>query len=241
VARLAAFHRHEPVAAGLSIAALRRDIAAPLSLPAFTAFLHQLGGLQRVMISGGIASAPGHDVSANPTDRGLWERIHPALLEAGAIAPTVAELATDVGCDERALRDMLFRRRGSRGVWRVGNDRFYLPAIFAKLAASAAALAGDAGDGSFTAAEFRDAIGTGRTLAIQILEALDAAGITVRVGDRRRTRQDFVPILGAAEPLRPQRATAAAASPISSRRTPPQTGKGAIASRQPLTKRNSSL
>jgi selenocysteine-specific elongation factor len=39
-------------------------------------------------------------------------------------------------------------------------------------------------------ATFRDHIGTGRKLAIQILEFFDRSGMTVREGDLRRTRED---------------------------------------------------
>ena len=50
----------------------------------------------------------------------------------------------------------------------------------------------------FTAAQYRDATGVGRTLAIEILEFLDTLGITQRIGDARKMRKDFVTILGAA-------------------------------------------
>jgi hypothetical protein len=52
----------------------------------------------------------------------------------------------------------------------------------------------------FTAAQYRDATGVGRGLAIEILESLDTLAITQRVGDARKLRKDFAPILGAAEP-----------------------------------------
>ena len=52
--------------------------------------------------------------------------------------------------------------------------------------------------GQFTAAQFRDHSGVGRSLAIEILECLDRLGITQRIGDQRKMRKDFVPILGAA-------------------------------------------
>ncbi len=185
----------------MTVAALRRDVGAPLAPAAFAALLHELAAAQRLLVASGLAQLPGHDASANPADRRLWERVYPFLLEAGAAAPTVAELATDADCDERMLRDMLYRRRKTGGVWRVGNDRFYARPTFGSLAASAAALAAASADHSFTAAEFRDVIGTGRTLAIEILDALDAAGVTVRVGDRRRMQHDFVPILGPATPI----------------------------------------
>jgi formate dehydrogenase major subunit len=52
------------------------------------------------------------------------------------------------------------------------------------------------GDSKITAAAFRDRIGTGRKLAIQILEFFDRTGITVREGDSRRTREDRLTTLG---------------------------------------------
>ena len=51
----------------------------------------------------------------------------------------------------------------------------------------------------FTAAHYRDATGTSRGLAINILEFLDTLGITQRIGDARKMRKDFVPILGPAK------------------------------------------
>ena len=39
---------------------------------------------------------------------------------------------------------------------------------------------------SFTAAQFRDRLGNGRQLAIQILDYLDRKGVTLRKGDTRR-------------------------------------------------------
>ena len=43
---------------------------------------------------------------------------------------------------------------------------------------------------AFAAAAFRDRIGTGRKLAIQILEYFDRTGMTIREGDLRRLRED---------------------------------------------------
>jgi hypothetical protein len=68
----------------------------------------------------------------------------------------------------------------------------------ATLAAVAQATAQAQANGQFTAAQYRDATGLGRSLAIEILEFLDTLGITQRLGDARKMRKDFVPILGAA-------------------------------------------
>ena len=57
--------------------------------------------------------------------------------------------------------------------------------------------------GTFTAAQYRDATGVGRGLAIEILEFLDTLAITQRVGDARKLRKDYAAVLGPAEPLKP--------------------------------------
>ena len=62
----------------------------------------------------------------------------------------------------------------------------------------------------FTAAQYRDATGVGRGLAIQILEFLDGLAITQRMGDARKMRKDPAGILGAAPPFKPPPAAAPA-------------------------------
>jgi selenocysteine-specific elongation factor len=81
---------------------------------------------------------------------------------------------------------------------KVTAERFYPRTTLATLAAVAHATAQAQPNGMFTAAQYRDAVGVGRTLAIEILEFLDTLGITQRVGDARKMRKDFAPILGAA-------------------------------------------
>jgi len=101
------------------------------------------------------------------------------------------------------LKDFLHRKSRSGEVMRVKPDRFYLRSTVASLAATAHALAQRSPGGTFTAAQYRDAIGVGRGLAIEILEFLDTQAITQRVGDARKMRKDYATVLGAAEPLKP--------------------------------------
>ena len=209
--RLVDHHACHPTALGMRVESLRADVAPSLPLPAFLSLLQELAGAQRVNLSGGVARLPSHDATDNPSDRALWERVLPVLLDAGVHVRTVAELAKAAAVNERALRDLLFRRRSSGAVHRVGDDRFVLRSTLATLAATAASLAAAHG-GEFVAAQFRDAVGTGRTRAIELLECLDGLGITLRVGDARRMHHDFVPLLGAAAPLTPPSATRATAS-----------------------------
>ena len=78
----------------------------------------------------------------------------------------------------------LLSRQGK--VIEIAPDHFFLRETAAEMAAIAADIAADAGDGQFNAAQFRDRLDNGRKVAIQILEFFDRHGVTLRRGDLRR-------------------------------------------------------
>jgi selenocysteine-specific elongation factor len=201
-AALRDFHRAQPQATGMEIAALRKQLAPQLPAEAFQSLLRELADERRIEIAGNLVRQPGHDATSNPEDQRLWQLVLPALRQGGFAPPPVAELAAALKVKEAVLKDFLHRKSRGGEVMRVPPDRFYPRATLATLAATAHALA-RANPNGFTAAQYRDATGIGRGLAIEILEFLDTLGITQRVGDARKLRKDFVPILGAAEPARP--------------------------------------
>jgi selenocysteine-specific elongation factor len=195
------FHRAQPQATGIDPGALHKQLAPHLPAEAFQSLLRELADERRIEIAGNLVRQPGHDATSNPEDQRLWQLVLPALLKGSFAPPPVAELATTLKVKEAALKDFLHRKSRGGEVMRVPPDRFYPRATLATLAATAHALA-RANPNGFTAAQYRDATGIGRGLAIEILEFLDSLGITQRVGDARKPRKDFVPILGAAEPAR---------------------------------------
>ena len=194
------FHTDKPQADGMEAGALRRAAAPALSAEAFQVVLRELANARALALSNDIARLAGHDATSNRVDEALWAKVQPALGSAGPMAPALAELAAKLDAKEDTLRDFLHRKSRSGELVQVGAERFYLRATMATMAATAHELAREAPGGLFGAAQFRDAIGTGRGLAIQLLESLDKLGITQRVGDNRRIGKDFVPILGSAVP-----------------------------------------
>jgi selenocysteine-specific elongation factor len=81
-------------------------------------------------------------------------------------------------------------------VVQIAHDHFFLRATVVEMIGIADRLAGGAQE-MLTAAAFRDKIGSGRKVAIQILEFFDRAGVTVRHGDARTVSQDKVNRFGA--------------------------------------------
>ena len=196
------FHAAQPKAPGIEVAALHRRVAPALSGEAFQGVVRALAEAQALVLSNDIARLAGHDATSNPVDQALWIKVRREFDRAGALTPTVAELAAKLEVKEGALRDFLHRKSRGGDVQSVAPDRFYLRQTLAALAATAHELARAAPGGQFTAAQYRDAIGATRALAIPILELLDKLGITQRVGDNRRAGKDFVPLLGPASPIR---------------------------------------
>jgi selenocysteine-specific elongation factor len=200
LARLGEFHRAQPQAPGIDIAALRKELAHWLSADAFSFLLRDLAEARKLEVHGSTVRLPGHDATSNSADEEMWRAVLPALLQGRFAAPTIAELARGLGLNEANLRDFLHRKSRTGEVMRVAEDLFYPKATLATLAANAALVARSASRGLFSAAQYRDATGIGRTRAIKILEFFDTLGITQRIGDTRKMHKNFVPILGAAKP-----------------------------------------
>jgi len=198
VEALTRFHRESPQALGADIEMLRKTLAPALAAATFAALLRELADERKIEVAGSSVRLPRHVATANPADEMMWQAVKPALDAARFNVPPLRELAPAAGLKEAILKDFLHRKSRTGEVIRVGTERFYPRATLAQLAAIAQAVAQAAPGGQFTPAQFRDASGLGRSLAMEILECLDRLGITQRMGDTRKMRKDFVPILGPA-------------------------------------------
>jgi selenocysteine-specific elongation factor len=121
----------------------------------------------------------------NPEHVRLWQLAEPHLQRAGRGGLTVAQLAEAIRAKEPVLRDALHRKARAGAAVRVTDDRFFLRTTIDDFIGVAQRTAASVPDGRFTAAQFRDQAGIGRSLAIQVLEALDRLGATRRVADVR--------------------------------------------------------
>ena len=198
VETLTRLHRDSPQATGFEIAVLRKQIAPALPAPVFTALLRELGDAKKIEIASSTARLPKHIATDNPADEKMWQVLRPLLDNAGFNVLPLRELAPASGIKEAILNDFLHRKARTGELIRVTPERFYPRATLAQLAAVAQVVTQTVPGGQFTAAQFRDRSGVGRGLAIEILECLDRLGVTQRIGDVRKMRKDFVPILGAA-------------------------------------------
>jgi len=114
----------------------------------------------------------------------------------------VAGLAGASGMPVGRLRAILHAQAREGEVFQLQPEKYILRDLVAQLAMAAAETAAHQPEGRFSAAHYRDRLGTGRTLAIHVLEMLDVAGITRRSGDQRTMVRQPQTLFGPVTPYR---------------------------------------
>lgn len=188
LARLAAEHQQAPDSLGPDRARLHRMTLPALARPVFLALLDELLSSGKIAQSGPWLHLPEHRVTLTTVEEGVWQRILPMLQHAPFQPPRVRDIARDLPAAEAVVRNLLARVACMGAIYRVAHDHYFTQESVRNLSAVARKLF-DA-HGVVRAAEFRDQIGTGRKLAIQILEFFDRIGYTRRTGDEHRLRQE---------------------------------------------------
>ena len=162
----------------------RRVPAAPLR-----AAVENLREEGAIAPGGARLARPGFAARMAEMDQALWAEVERRLGAADGSPPVVHELAKALGVDAGAVSRLLERARGLGLVERVSANRYLPCGALARYRDAARELAAEDADGRFTVAMFRDRAGVGRNFAIELLEYLDATGLTERDGEGRRVRK----------------------------------------------------
>lgn len=186
--RVAMEHQQAPDSLGPDRARLHRMTLPSLARPVFSALLDELLSDRQIAQNGPWLHLPEHKVELTSAEGQLWLRILPLLQSELFQPPRVREIAHDLLVAEASVR-MLLRRVARAGeIYLVAHDHYFTKVAVVKLSIVIRELA-DVND-CVRAAEFRDHVGVGRKLAIQILEFFDRIGYTRRAGDGHRLRQE---------------------------------------------------
>ena len=186
LAALAAEHARAPEVLGLEGRRLRRLATPDLPWEVFTALIDQLLAGQRVARHGPWLHLPTHRITLTGAEDKLWRAVAPLLRATPFQPPWVRDIAQTLTAPEPQVRSLLQRVTMLGDTYEVMRDRFFTREAIAELARIVSELATE--NGAVTASEFRDHIGTGRKLAIRILEYFDKTGFSRRVGDAHCVR-----------------------------------------------------
>jgi selenocysteine-specific elongation factor len=180
-------HEREPELPGVEQQRLRRIVAPAIEVDAFAAVVEELRAEGLLVRRGAFLALPAHKAELGREQRVRWERISPLLVDRRFDPPRVRDIARETGIPESEVRYLLKTVARVGDVALVAHDHFFTTQAVGELADIAAEVA--ATHGAARAAEFRDRIGTGRKLAIQILEFFDRVGYTRRVRDDHLIRR----------------------------------------------------
>jgi selenocysteine-specific elongation factor len=185
---LAAHHRDDPELPGLPAERLRAALPVRLLPPVFRALIEAALRRGAVVQDGASLRLPSHRVALSPLDERVWQKARDLIAVQRFNPPRTREMVPAIGVAEADLRASLRRLARMGRLVEVAHDHFFLRETLAEMAAIAADLERDAG--ALATGSFRDRLGIGRKVAIQVLEFLDAAGVTRRVDEGRRVRRE---------------------------------------------------
>ncbi|CAI1077954.1 selenocysteine-specific translation elongation factor [Serratia proteamaculans] len=180
---LAEYHQQHADQLGLGRARLRRMALPQLAEPLVFMMIDRLLAEGFIHNTRGWLHLPEHGLAFSAEELALWVRIEPLF---GDEAWWVRDLATELGEDEALVRATLRKAAQLGYVTAVVVDRYYLSRRIEQFAALIREL--DVEQGSANAADFRDRLGVGRKLAIQVLEFFDRSGFTRRKGNQHLLR-----------------------------------------------------
>ena len=183
-----ATHEREPEMPGLEQNRLRRIVAPNLDAEALAQIVDELLQEGLLVRRGAFLALPAHKAELARDERVRWEGIKPLLMDKPFEPPRVRDIARATGIAEAEVRSVLKKVARIGEVTLVAHDHFFLTDAVRQLADIAGEVARS--DGAARAAPFRDRIGGGRKVAIQILEFFDRVGYTRRVRDDHLLRRD---------------------------------------------------
>ncbi len=180
---LTEYHQQHADQLGLGRSRLRRMALPQLAEPLVFMMIDRLLADGFINNTRGWLHLPEHGLAFSAEEQALWLRIEPLF---GDEAWWVRDLASELSEGEAQVRATLRKAAQLGHVTAVVVDRYYLSRRIEQFAALIREL--DVEQGSANAADFRDRLGVGRKLAIQVLEFFDRSGFTRRKGNQHLLR-----------------------------------------------------
>lgn len=184
LAALADHHRDFPDGRGVSFNAIRLENASATLIDAAVNILVSDGKVRR---AGNLLCLA--DKARIDPDDALWTRVRPMMTGDSAHPATVHELAAKLDLPPPTLAKFFARMARKGRTVAIADNRYYETGVLAELERQIQDLAATR-DGSLTVAAFRERLGIGRNLAIDLLEYFDRTGFTRRFGETRKVMRD---------------------------------------------------
>ena len=177
---LRAFHKKNPLKAGMSKEELRNQLKIDARI-----FNFILAGRKNIVVEKDLVRLEEFKIALSSSEEGYSTKILGLLEKGGFQPPTREELSAALNVDQRRLGDILGLLSKENKVVRI-NESLYLSARSCEEMISLVRIFFEKKQ-DMTVAEFRDILNTSRKYALPFLEYLDSHKITIRTGDVRKS------------------------------------------------------
>ncbi len=181
LAVLAAAHKRAPTDAGVDRERLRKLAAPALPVPVFDALLADLRSSGAVAVTGKWLHLPAFRPVIDPAEQRELERVLALLRETPLAPPGLHDTAKRLRLPEQKVRRLLAKLVRQGEVVAAGDDLHFTTGAIRTFAAAVKTDIEAAGE--TTVARLRDRLNVGRRRVAPLLDYLDRAGYTRRVGD----------------------------------------------------------
>jgi len=181
---VAAFHRANPLAEGISKEELRIRVARAAGLPLFRAALGELVAGGKLAVAGDTVKLAGREISLAPEEARAKELIEQAFLEAGLTVPALKEALEKLPVEALRAQKILQILLREQVLVRVATDLVFHRAALDRLGVLLADYKKQRGP-RMSVPAFKELTGITRKYAIPLLEYLDRERVTRRMGDER--------------------------------------------------------
>jgi selenocysteine-specific elongation factor len=187
---LAEYHSGHPLAAGMDVEDLRVGLRYLVAPRLFRMCVEQLEAQRKLERDGSLVRLPGHDAQFGVREQALADRIA-LLLSTNPLAPPDVRQIEAETCKPRAsVMEVLGVMERQQTLVRVSPELYFRADAIATVKSAIRECLLKTNE--LTPAGFRDLLGTSRKYTIPLLEYLDREGITIRVGDVRRLKNQAV-------------------------------------------------
>ena len=189
------WHEDNPQRDGIAVAELQAlflDSSERVSGKAL--FKAVTGGLVRagsLALAGGLVKSAKHKPVLSAAVQSHWNVVEKILKARGLLLPLLSEVASSSGLELEQVRTAVQAAARVKLVYKLNDHRYGLAEDLLEHARIVADLGGSA-DG-ITVISYKNRLGTGRKLAIEVLEYFDALRFTQRRGESRIIIDEAVP------------------------------------------------
>ncbi len=182
--QLDAFHKANPLVEGIPKEDLRERVAPGLRAEIFRAALEQAVRAGQAAVAGDLVKRAGREVTLQPEEIRAREQIAAEFARAGLTVPPVKEVLAKLAVDAKRGQKILQLLLRDQTLVKVSEDLVFHRTAVDRLRDLLAGYKKQKGE-RISVPAFKDLAGISRKYAIPLLEYLDRARVTRRVGDER--------------------------------------------------------